>query len=91
MDKWVPRGLEKATLDEYEKYGRNGRDLGYYRCLASLHNTYPLSWIPKFGEEYRCRKIRGHSGDHKWYDSDKEGDYDLWFGTRKYDYQLEEF
>jgi hypothetical protein len=97
---WGPRGLEECTVDRWSKekeyIGKYApilsdlpTEIDKYRCSFSISCRIPESF-PISGSEVRCRKIVGHYGDHKWFGSDKKGDYDIWMGSSKYDYQLEE-
>jgi len=79
------RGLEKCTIDRWYTI-RDHRVVDEFRCCYSISAN--AMW--GYGPEYRCSKIVGHYGDHKWYESDEHGDYDLWWSNHKYDYQLEE-
>jgi len=84
---WTPRGLEKVWLDRWNAV-RDHRVIGEWFCLYSARWEGPGHWPS--GPEFQCSKMCGHSGEHKWFDSDGQGDYDLWMSNTKYDYQLEE-
>jgi hypothetical protein len=82
---WIPRGLEKVTLDRWIAV-RDHRVIDEFMCSYSIRGRI----CGEYGPEYKCQKVTGHSGDHKWFMSDKHGDYDLWYNNHRYDYQLEE-
>lgn len=88
MCMWVPKGLTKCTIDRW-KAVRDYRVIDYFICSYSIRWDNPPKHWPD-GPEFRCCYEVGHSGDHKWFDSDEHGDYDIWIGSSKYDYQLEE-
>jgi hypothetical protein len=79
-------GLEKTWLDKWNEV-RDHRVIEEWLCPYSIRWEGVPYWPD--GPEFQCSKMKGHSGKHKWYGSDKHGDYDLWANSR-YDYQLEE-
>jgi len=85
---WKPRGLLKVWCDKWDEV-RDYRLVEEWRCPYSARwDNVPDHWPD--GPEFQCSYVKGHSGEHKWYDSDEHGDYDLWMPNSKYDYQLEE-